>query len=379
MRETWCIVVMAGVLALGCDDGMPGGGAGGAGGAASGALKVAWVYVGPPGDLGWSYTHNQGRLEAESNLSNVVTTFRDNVAEADAERVMEELIAQGNRLIFTTSFGFGPATLAVAQRHPDVKFEHCSGNMRAANVSTYFGRMYQARYLTGMVAGRMTRTNKIGIPAAHPISEVYRHVNAMALGVRATNPAATIYVRWLHQWYHPEIEERVTRELLALGADVIMMDSDSTAPVLTARDGGAYAIGYHSDVSSFAPDAVLTSAVWKWGVYYTRRIKAVQDGSWTSQDTWEPMSTGIVDLAPFGAVVPQLVRDQVQQKRAEIERGDVDVFHGPVLRQDESTWVPQGGRMTDMEMLTMTGFVEGIDGEVPTCCNICGPMATPCP
>ena len=354
-----------------------GGGAGGAGGSpATTKVKAGWIYIGPPGDIGWTYAHDQGRRAVEANLSNVETKYVENVPEgAAAEAAIQQLVDEGHKIIFTTSFGFMGATQAVAMKNPTVKFEHCSGYMRGDNVSTYFGRMHQALFLTGMVAGRLTRTNKIGIPAPHPIPEVIRHMNAFTLGVRSVNPTAEVHVKWIQSWYDPPKEGRLANELLDLGCDVIQMQSDSTAPILAARDRGKIAQGYDSDSSSFAVDTVATSAVWDWGVYYTKRVKAVQDGSWKSEDYWGHIKDGVVKLGVYGPMVPQSVKDEVAAKKAMMMASDSDdVFSGPIKKQDGSMLVPAGSKLTDMELLNMKDAVQGVIEPIDFAgCTICGP------
>lgn len=329
-------------------------------------LKVGFVYVTSIGDGGWTYAHNEGRLQVEAQLDNVQTFFVENVSDADSDAVvaaLEGLVAQGCELIFTTSYGFMDPTLVVANRHPELYFEHCSGWKTAPNMTNYFGRMYQARYLTGVVAGHMTQTDIIGYVAAFPIPEVIRMINAFTLGVRSVNPDAEVHVGWTYTWYDPALETDAATELLALGADVMAQHQDSTATVLAARDAGAYAIGYDGDMLSYAPDTVLTSAVWHWGVYYLRRVQAVLAGTWNNTPTWMSMADGIVGLGSYGAMVPQPVKDEVATAKAALEAGTFDVFDGPLYYQDGSTWLTAGQSLTDAQLLSMMDFVAGVVGD----------------
>ncbi|MFH1811163.1 MAG: BMP family ABC transporter substrate-binding protein [Pseudomonadota bacterium] len=326
------------------------------------ALKAGFIYVGPPGDLGWTYAHDQGRKDAEQAVEGLVTTYIENVTPADAQAKIEELVTAGNDIIFTTSFDFMDPTLAVATAHPDVTFEHCSGYKTATNMSNYFGRMYQARYLTGIVAASMSTTHKIGIAAAVQIPEVIRHINAIALGARSVDPVVELHVRWVHAWYDPTGAEARTQELITDGCDVILQDTDDSTPITAAQTANVYAIGYNSDVASFAPANVLTSAVWNWGLYYAERIKAVRDGTWTSQAYWGGIESGLVGLGTWGAMVPQSVKDLVAQKRTALESGSFDVFDGPFNKQDGSVWKSTGQSLTDEEMLGMSEYVEGVVG-----------------
>ncbi|MGC4121663.1 MAG: BMP family ABC transporter substrate-binding protein [Myxococcales bacterium] len=329
-------------------------------------LKVAFVYITTPGDYGWTYAHDQGRKEAAKSLTNVEITYKDNVPEGpDAVPVLDKLVADGNKLIFTTSYGYMDATLEAANKHKDVKFEHCSGYKTADNLANYFGRMYQARYLSGLVAGKMTKGNKIGYVAAFPIPEVIRMLNAFTLGVRKVNPGATVQVEWTNTWYDPKLEGDAAQKLIDAGCDVLAQHQDSTAPVEKAKAAGIYAIGYNADMVPVAPDTVLTDPVWHWEVYYKERIKAVQDGTWTSQSWWGPISTGIVDIGPYGNQVPQEVKDLVATAKQDLVAKRFDVFWGPLKKQDGTVWLNDGEKMTDPQMLSMNELVEGVVGTVP--------------
>ncbi|WP_079932703.1 BMP family ABC transporter substrate-binding protein [Carboxydocella sp. ULO1] len=329
-------------------------------------LKVAFIYVGPVGDAGWTYAHDQGRKYLEQQLPNVETTYIESVPEgADAERVITELAEKGNKIIFATSFGYMDAMLKVAQKYPDVVFLHCSGYKTAPNMGTYFGRMYQARYLTGIVAGKMTKSNTIGYVAAFPIPEVIRGINAFTLGVRSVNPNAKVKVVWTNTWYDPAKEKDAAKSLLDAGADVIAQHQDTPGPQQAAQEKGVYSIGYNSDMSAYAPKAVLTSAVWNWGPYYVNTVKAVMEGKWKSEQYWGPMSDGIVNLAPYGPMVPAEVKDLVEKKKQEILSGSWDVFTGPIKDQNGQVRVPAGSKMTDEQMLSFDWFVEGVEGTIP--------------
>ncbi|MBI4509111.1 MAG: BMP family ABC transporter substrate-binding protein [Deltaproteobacteria bacterium] len=336
-------------------------------------VKAAWVYVGPIGDHGWSYEHNQGRLNVIANVADVETMYVENVSEDNAEPAIQGLVDKGADIVFTTSFGYMDATTSAAGKNPKAYFEHCSGFKTATNLSNYFGRMYQVLYLAGMVAGRATTSNKIGVPAAWPISEVIRHINAFTLGARSVNPKVEVHVKWLNSWYDPPSEEKLTNELLDLGVDVVLQTTDSTAVVLAAKARGAKAVGYQSDMLSFAPDTVLTSGVWQWGAYYAERVKAVKEAKWTSQSHMGSIGDGIVKLGGYGSMVQAPVRAEVAEKRGLIEGAKWDVFHGEVLKQDGTSWIGKGDSMTDDEMLSMREFVQGVVGEIPKTCGICGP------
>lgn len=340
-------------------------GAGGLSFAAS-KFKVGFIYVGPIGDAGWTYAHNEGRKYLEAQLPSVETVYVESVPEGgDCERVLTQLAEAGCKVIFATSFGYMDFVQNVAARYPDVVFMHCSGFKTAKNVGTYFGRMYQPRYLTGLVAGKMTRKNLIGYVAAHPIPEVVRGINAFTLGVRAVNPKAKVKVVWTNTWYDPAAEKEAAKSLLEAGCDVIAQHQDTPAPMQAAEEKGCYGVGYNTDMRQFAPKAVLTAPVWNWGPYYVKTVKAVMDGTWKTEEYWGGMEDGVVDIGPYGPMVPEDVKKLVAQKKQEIIAGKLVVFAGPLKDNKGVLRVPAGKAMTDAEMLSFDWFVEGVDGTVP--------------
>ncbi len=328
-------------------------------------LKVGFVYIGSPGDAGWTFAHDQGRKYLEKELPYVEVETVENVSDADAEQVLTNLAERGNKVIFATSFGFMDPVINVAAKYPDVTFLHCSGYKVAPNASNYFGRMYQARYLTGLVAGMTTESNLIGYVAAYPIPEVVRGINAFTQGVRAVNPDAKVRVVWTFTWYDPAKEKEAAIALLDAGADVIAQHQDTPGPQQAAQDKGKFGIGYNSDMSALAPKAVLTSAVWNWGPYYVRTVEAVRAGTWDNTPYWGPMSDGIVALAPFGPMVSEEIKQKVEEEKQRILSGEWDVFHGPVYDQAGNLKVAEGEALTDEQMLSMDWFVQGVDGTIP--------------
>jgi len=334
---------------------------------AQGKLKVGFVYVSPVGDAGWTYQHELGRRALEKALKGKVeTSYVESVKEgADAERVIRKFAAGGYKLIFTTSFGYMNPTLKVAKRSPKVVFEHATGYKRAKNVGTYSARFYQGRYLTGIVAGKMTKSNVIGYVAAFPIPEVVRGIDAFTLGLRSVNPKARVHVVWTSSWYDPGKEREATEALIAQGADIITQHTDSTAPVQAAEDKGVYAIGYHSDMSKYGKHAHLTAVTHRWGGFYTRIAKQVMAGTWKSRDVWGGIKEGMIKLAPFGAAVPQDVRTLVAAKTAEIGAGTLHPFQGPVRDQSGKVRIPKGKTMSDKTLLGLDWYVEGVVGELP--------------
>jgi basic membrane protein A len=338
----------------------------GSGMAAKEPVKVAFIYVGPVGDAGWSFAHDQGRKYLEKNLPGVKTAFVESVPEgADAERILTQFARDGYKVIFATSFGYMDAVINVSKKFPDVRFEHCSGFKTAPNASTYFGRIYEARYLSGIVAGKMTKSNLVGYVAAHPIPEVIRGINAFTRGVRSVNPQAKVRVVWTNTWYNPASEKEAAKALLDAGCDVIAQHQDTPGPMQAAEERGKYGISYNSPMMQFAPKSVLTGPVWNWGPYYVKRVKAVMDGTWKTGQYWGPMADGIVDLAPFNKAVPADVVKLVNAKKRDIVRGKLHPFAGPVADNAGKLVVPAGKTLSDQEMLSFNWFVEGVEGTLP--------------
>ncbi len=327
-------------------------------------LRVAYIYISPPGDLGWTYEHDQGRVETEEHFGeDVETVFIENVPEgSDSGRVMRQYAEQGFDMIFATSFGYMDYMHEVAAEFPDVRFEHASGYKTRENMATYFGRIYQPRYLSGIVAGGMTETNTIGYVAAFPIPEVIRGINAFTRGVRSVNEDAQVRVVWTNTWYGPAQEREAAIALLDADADIIAQHQDTTEPQKAAEERGVYSIGYNSDMQEFVGDSVLVSAIWNWEEYYIPTIQSALNGEWNSSQYWGGLGDEIVDLSEMSPNVPEELREAVAAERERIESGEWDVFHGPVVNQDGEVTVPEGEAMTDEEMLNMSYFVEGVIG-----------------
>ncbi len=324
-------------------------------------MNVGFVYVSPIGDAGWSYAHDLGRQQVEK-MDGVTTSYVEAVPEGpDSERVMLNMARKGYDVIFATSFGYMDPMLKVAKQFPEVTFMHCSGFKMADNMGNYFGRMYQARFLSGMVAGAMTKSNILGYAAAFPIPEVIRGINAFTLGAQSVNPDVSVRVVWTKTWYDPATEKEAAKSLLDVGADVIAQHQDSPGPQEAAQEKGVYSIGYNSDMSQFAPKSHLTAPVWNWGPFYVETIKQVQDGTWKAASTWPGLAEGIVDLAPMSDMVPQDVQDKVMAKKEAIKGGE-HVFVGPIRDQKGVERVAAGAFMSDEELLGMTWFVEGVVG-----------------
>ena len=330
--------------------------------AAAKDLQVGFRYVSPIGDAGWSYAHDLGRQMVEK-LPGVNTSFVEAVPEGpDSERVMLNMARKNYDVIFATSFGYMDPMLKVAKQFPKIVFMHCSGFKQAKNMGNYFGRIYQARYLAGMVAGAMTKSNTLGYVAAFPIPEVIRGINAYALGAQAVNPDAQVRVVWTKTWYDPATEKEAAKSLLDVGADVIAQHQDSPSPQEAAAEKGVYSVGYNSDMSTFAPKAHLTAPIWNWGPYYVKIIEQVQKGTWKSESAWPGLEYGIVDLAPFGPMVPKAVQEKVLAKKEAIKSGQFKVFSGPIQDQQGKLRVADGAPMPDKDLLGMTWFVKGVIG-----------------
>ncbi|SNS01633.1 nucleoside-binding protein [Humidesulfovibrio mexicanus] len=362
----------AGALALtltlalaGCDNASDKAAAPAADAPKTGELKIGFVYPSPVGDAGYAWAHDQARKALEAK-GGVKTAFVESVKDgADAERVIENMARGGYDMVFATSFGFMDPMMKVAKDFPNVKFMHCSGFKASANMSNYFGRIYQARYLTGMTAGFMTKGGVIGYVAAFPIPEVIRGINAFTLGVRSVNPKAQVRVVWTKTWFDPALEKDAAVSLLDVGCDVIAQHQDSPGPQEAAQERGKYSIGYNSDMSAFAPKAHLTAAVWNWTPLYEAMMQELRAGKWTGERSlWWGMDKGVVDIAPFGAMVPKDVQDKVLAKKAELVRGEDTIFVGPIKDQAGQVKIPAGVKAEDKELLGMTWFVEGVVGSV---------------
>jgi basic membrane protein A len=328
------------------------------------APRVAFVYIGPPGDGGWTFQHDEGRKYMEKELNIKADTVENVPESADAERIMTEL-AQNHDLIFTTSFGYMDPTLNVAKKFPKVIFMHTAGYKTAPNMGTYFGRNYQGSYLAGIAAGKMTKKNVLGYVGAFPIPEVIYNINAFTLGAQSVNPAIKVNVVWSNTWFDPTIEKQAAISLLDKGADVLMAYQDSPASIQAASDRGALAGGNDSDMGHFAPNAYLTNPTWHWGPYYTSVVKSLMDGTWTNKPFLGDMKEGMVDIAPLGKTVPADVKKLVEDAKAKIISGDLNVFKGPITDTTGAVKVAEGQNMSDADIYSNNWFVKGVEGTIP--------------
>ena len=327
-------------------------------------VKAAFVYIGTPGDAGWTYAHDQGRIAAEE-ATGATTAVVENVPEGteDFANYAREFIDDGYSVIIGTSFGYMESMAALADEYPDVVFDHVSGYMsNETNFGNTFGRMYEPRYLSGMVAGAMTESNHLGYVAAFPIPEVIRGINAFTLGVRSMNPDAEVEVIWTSTWFDPAVEGDSAQALIEKGADVIAMHQDSTAAGERAEAAGVRWVAYNSDMSAFAPNAHLTAPVWDWSNRYAQIIEQAADGTYSGGSWWGSMADGVVALAPIADDVPGDVQAAVADSQQAIIDGELHVFSGPIHDQDGNVAVAAGETMDDGAMLGMSWFVEGVIG-----------------
>lgn len=334
---------------------------------ASDPAKVGFVYVSPIGDAGWTYQHDLGRLEMEKNLGDrVTTTYVESVSEgADAERVIREMAASGHDLIFATSFGYMNYVERVARQFPNVRFMHATGYKSGPNFLNYNARFYEGRYLTGVIAGEMTKSDILGYVAAFPIPEVLQGINAFTLGAQSVNPDIQVRVIWTNSWYDPGKEREASLALIAQGADVITHHTDSTAVVQAAQEKGVYAVAYHSDMSKYGKDAHLTATTHHWGPYYTEAVERALKKEGMGESIWGGFKEGFVELAPINPVVPKPVQDKVAQLAKQIHDGTFHPFTGPIVTQDGKQVVPAGQVMTDAELGKMNFYVKGVNSKLP--------------
>lgn len=331
-------------------------------------VKAAFVYVAPLTDAGWVRQHDQGRLAVEAALpGQVKTSYVENVAEGpDAERVIRDLAVQGNQIIFTPSFGYMDPTLKVAREFPNVKFESVTGYKTAPNVAASNARYYEGRYLAGIAAGRMA--TQAGYVAGFPIPEVLQGINAFTLGMRSVNPKATVRVVFLGEWFNPPRERDAAMTLMNQGAEVLAFHTGSNAVMVAAQERGKLAVAYHSDMRKVAPDAQIAAVTHQWGDYYTRRVKAVADGSWKSGSVWGGVREGMIRVDSFGSKVPAAVQTEVLARQKDMAAGQLAVFDGGkagVKDNEGKTVIAAGQALDDGAILGMNWLVEGVATKLP--------------
>jgi basic membrane protein A len=330
-------------------------------------LKVGFIYLGPIGDLGWTYQHDLARLAMLKEFGDKVeTTYLENVSEGpDSERSIEQLARAGNKLIFTTSFGYMEPTLKVAKRHPNVHFEHATGYKRDKNLSTYSGKFHEGRYIQGVIAGKMSKSGTLGYIGSFPIPEVIAGINATILGAQTVNPNIKVKIIWANTWFDPGKEADAAKALIDQGADVIMQHTDSPAAMQIAAERGKLAFGQDSEMIKFGPKTQLTSIMNNWAPYYIQRVKAELDGTWKSENTWHGLKEGMVVMAPY-TNMPDDVKKLAMETEAAIVAGTLNPFKCPIKGQDGKEVECKGGdHLADGQVLGMNFYVKGIDDKVP--------------
>lgn len=326
-------------------------------------VKVGFLYIGPINDGGWTYSHDQGRLFMEKELG-VKTIYKENVPVThDSEKVMNDMIAQGCNVIVGTSLGYMDYMEEVSKNNLNVIFLNCAGYKTAANMSNFSGRMEQPGYLSGIVAGMKTKTNKIGYVASYEIPEVIRGIDAFTLGVRSVKPDAVVKVKWTHTWYDLSKEKEAAKSLLDQGADVIAQHQYTSGVQQAAVEKGAFSIGYGSDMKDKAPKSYMTAPIWDWGPYYVRTIKLIMDGTWKSESYWAGMESGIVKLADLTENAPKGAKEAVEKAKQDILSGKLSIFAGPIKDQNGKIRVSEGQEMSDSELIKCNWFVQGVEGE----------------
>jgi len=331
-------------------------------------LKVAFIYVGPVGDAGWSYAHDLGRKAVEAKFGDKVkTTFVEKVPEGpDAERVIRDLVAQGNKVVFATSFGYGDAMEKVAKDHPDVLFEHATGYKTAPNLRVYEGRFYEDAYLAGVLAGKMTKTNVLGFVATFPIPEVLRNINAYTLGAQSVNPKVKTKVVWIGSWFDPPKETEAAQSLMNQGADVLLQNTDSTAVLQAAEKNGKYAFGWDSDMSAFAPKAHLASCALNWGVYYVKAIDEAMGKTWKTEVTKWGIKEGMNDFVKVATFIPEDAKKAVDEAKAFLLANPGVVFKGPLYDNAGKEVLAKGVIPDDKWKGEIAFYVKGVEGKVPS-------------
>ena len=329
-------------------------------------VKVGFIYVGPTGDHGWTYRHDIGRQQIEAEYGDrVETSYVESVPEGpDAERVMTQMALGGADIIFATSFGYMDAVMNVSKKFPNVKFEHATGYKTSDNAANYGLKLYQARHVQGVIAGMMTKTNKICYVASFPIPEVMREINTYYLGAKKMNPDVTLSITWVYTWYNPGLERDAAKVMLDQGCDVIAQHTDSPAPLQAADEAGKVGFGQASNQSAFAPTAQLTATIDNWGPYYIDKVGQVLDGTWTTGTYFGHMNTGAVGMAPFANMPPE-VEAEAQRVKDAISAGTLHGFTGPINQQDGTVFLAEGEVATRMQLDTMMFYVEGITATAP--------------
>ncbi|HJS05352.1 MAG TPA: BMP family ABC transporter substrate-binding protein [Variovorax sp.] len=330
-------------------------------------LNVAWAYVGPVGDGGWTFAHDNARKAVEKEFgAKIKTTFVESVPEsADAERVFRDMVGQGNKLIFGTTFGYMEPMLKVANDNKDVKFEHATGYKTAENMRTYDSRTYEGAYMAGIIAGAMTKSNTLGVVGSVPIPEVLRNINSFTMGAQSVNPKVTTKVVWVNEWFSPPKETEAATALINGGADVLFQNTDSPAVLKTAQEKGKRAFGWDSDMTAYGPKAHLASAVINWTPYYTKAVQDALDGKWATGQTWWGVKEGAIDIVSIAEDVPAETKAKVEEVKKGLKDGSFTIWKGPIAGQDGKELVAAGAAADDKFLSGVNFYVKGVEGKVP--------------
>jgi basic membrane protein A len=331
-------------------------------------LKIAFAYVGPVGDGGWTFAHDNARKALEKEYGDkIVTSFVEKVPEgADAERVFRDMAGQGNKLIFGTTFGYMEPMLKAAADLKDVKFEHATGYKQADNMRTYDSRTYEGAYMAGVIAGGMTKTNTIGVVGSIPIPEVIRNINSFTLGAQSVNPKVKTKVVWVNEWFNPPKETEAAQSLMNGGADVLMQNTDSSAVLQTAEKAGKYAFGWDSDMTAYAPKAHLASSIINWAPYYIKATKDALDGSWKGNEaSWWGVKEGAIDIVSISDKVPAELKAKVDAAKAGLKDGSLVIWKGPIMGSDGKEILAKDAVADDKFLGGINFYVKGVDGKVP--------------
>jgi simple sugar transport system substrate-binding protein len=330
-------------------------------------LKIAFAYVGPVGDGGWTFAHDNGRKEIEKAFGDkVVTTFVEKVPEsADAERVIRDMAAQGNKLIFGTTFGYMEPMLKVAADNKGIKFEHATGYKTAENMRTYDSRTYEGAYMAGVIAGKMTKTNVLGVVASIPIPEVIRNINSYTMGAQSVNPKIKTKVVWVNEWFNPPKESEAATSLINAGADVLMQNTDSSAVLQTAEKMGKRAFGWDSDMTAYGPKAHLGSAVINWGPYYVKAVGEALDGKWSTGSSWWGVKEGAIEMVNVAADVPEDIKKRIAEINAGLKDGSFSIWKGPIVDQSGKEMLAKDVIADDKYLGGVMFYVKGVEGKIP--------------
>jgi len=331
-------------------------------------LKIAFAYVGPVGDGGWTFAHDNGRKAVEAEFGDkVVTSFVEKVPEAaDAERVFRDMVGQGNKLIFGTTFGYMEPMLKVAPDAADVKFEHATGYKTADNMRTYDSRTYEGAYMAGIIAGAMTKSNTLGVVGSIPIPEVIRNINSFTMGAQSVNPKIKTKVVWVNEWFNPPKETEAAQSLINGGADVLFQNTDSSAVLQTAAKNKKLAFGWDSDMTAYAPEAHLASAIINWGPYYIKATREALEGTWKGgEQSWWGVKEGAIDIVSINEMVPADVKAKVETVKAGLKDGSFAIWKGPIVGQDGKEILAKDAVADDKFLGGVNFYVKGVDGKVP--------------